>query len=192
MQATIILDDVKHYPVLLKEIISVISPQHGGTFIDCTFGRGGYTKEILKFKNTKVIGIDRDIDCKKIANNFQKKFQDRLIFKHQKFSNLDNLKLKYQDIKGIIFDLGYSYNQIKNSEKGLSFKSDGKLNMKLGLNNFSANEVVNFLEEKDLERIFKYFGDEKNANIWKYINLFIIIFMSILTIYVAKETLNFL
>ena len=53
MQATIILDDVKHYPVLLKEIISVISPQHGGTFIDCTFGQGGYTKEILKFKILK-------------------------------------------------------------------------------------------------------------------------------------------
>ena len=164
MQATIILDDVKHYPVLLKEIISVISPQHGGTFIDCTFGQGGYTKEILKFKNTKVIGIDRDIDCKNIANNIQK-FQDRLIFKHQKFSNLDNLKLKNQDIKGVIFDLGYSYNQIKNLEKGLSFKSDGKLNMKLGLNNFSANEVINHLEEKDLERIFKYFGDEKDAKI---------------------------
>ena len=53
MEATIVSDDVKHYPVLLKEIISVITPQHGGTFIDCTFGQGGYTKEILKYKNTK-------------------------------------------------------------------------------------------------------------------------------------------
>ena len=60
MEATIVLDSVKHYPVLLKEIISVITPQHGGTFIDCTFGQGGYTKEILKFKDTKVISLDRD------------------------------------------------------------------------------------------------------------------------------------
>ena len=48
-----VLDMSKHYPVLLNELISIISPQHGGTFIDCTFGQGGYTKEILKFKNTK-------------------------------------------------------------------------------------------------------------------------------------------
>ena len=61
MEATIVSDSVKHYPVLLKEIISVISPQHGGTFIDCTLGQGGYTKEILKYQNTKVIGLDRDL-----------------------------------------------------------------------------------------------------------------------------------
>ena len=53
MEATTVLDNVKHYPVLLKEIISVITPQHGGTFIDCTLGQGGYSHEILKHKNTK-------------------------------------------------------------------------------------------------------------------------------------------
>ena len=62
MEATIVSDDVKHYPVLLKEIISVITPQHGGTFIDCTFGQGGYTNENLKHYDTKVIGLDRDIN----------------------------------------------------------------------------------------------------------------------------------
>ena len=53
-------DAPKHYPVLLDEIISIITPQHGGTFIDCTFGQGGNSKEILKYKNTKVIALDRD------------------------------------------------------------------------------------------------------------------------------------
>ena len=48
MEATIVPDVQKHYPVLLKEIISVITPQHGGTFIDCTFGQGGYSKKILE------------------------------------------------------------------------------------------------------------------------------------------------
>ena len=50
MQATIVPDVQKHYPVLLEEIISVITPQHGGTFIDCTFGQGGYSKKILEFE----------------------------------------------------------------------------------------------------------------------------------------------
>ena len=52
----------KHYPVLLNELISIITPQYGGTFIDCTFGQGGYTKKILRFKDTKVIALDRDIE----------------------------------------------------------------------------------------------------------------------------------
>ena len=67
MEATIVLDRSKHYPVLLKEIISIISPQYGGTFIDCTFGQGGYTREILKNKDNKVIGFDRDSESLKIA-----------------------------------------------------------------------------------------------------------------------------
>ena len=66
-------DTVKHYPVLLNELISIITPQHGGTFIDCTFGQGGYTKEILKYQNTKVIGLDRDINSNICAKKIIKK-----------------------------------------------------------------------------------------------------------------------
>ena len=164
MSATIKLEN-KHFPVLLKEIISIISPQHGGTFIDCTFGQGGYTKKILSFEKTKVLGIDRDVDSKVLGSEIEKKFPNRFIFKNSKFSNLNNLKLKNENIKGIIFDLGFSLNQIKNPKKGLSFHSKGKLNMQMGLNDFSANQAINKLEEKDLENIFKFFGDEKDAKI---------------------------
>ena len=166
MDATIVPKMQKHYPVLLKEIISVISPQHGGTFIDCTFGQGGYTKKILDFENTNVIALDRDIESAKIANQLKESFKDRFIFKNIKFSQLNNLKLKNENIRGVIFDLGYSYTQIKDSEKGLSFEANGKLNMQLGLNNYSAEDVINKLDEKELEKIFKFFGDEKEA---KYI-----------------------
>mgnify|MGYP002832762036 FL=1 len=138
----------KHYPVLLKEIISVISPQHGGTFIDCTFGQGGYSKKILDFKNTKVIAIDRDIESEKIANQLKENFEDRFIFKNIKFSQLSNLKLKNENIRGVIFDLGYSYTQIKDPKKGLSFDASGKLNMQLGLNSCSAEDAINKLDEK--------------------------------------------
>ncbi len=163
MEATIVSDKSKHYPVLLKEIISIISPQYGGTFIDCTFGQGGYTKEILKFSNTKVIAIDRDIESKKIADQIKKNFADRFLFKNMKFSQLTNLKLKNENIKGVFFDLGYSLNQMKDHKKGLSFTSKGQLNMKLGLNDFSAKEVINKLSFNDLQKIFKYFGDEKDS-----------------------------
>ncbi len=163
MEATIVSNNVKHYSVLLKEVISVLTPQHGGTFIDCTLGQGGYTKEILKHKNTKVIGLDRDINSEQIGKQIQDKFPNRFLFKHLRFSQLINLKLKNENIKGVVFDLGYSYNQIKDPKKGLSFNSTGELNMMMGLNNFSAKDAINNLDDKDLEKIFKYFGDEKDA-----------------------------
>ena len=163
MDATIVPKVQKHYPVLLKEIISIISPQYGGTFIDCTFGQGGYSKKILEFENTKVIALDRDIESEKKANQIKEKFEDRFLFKNIKFSQLNNLKVKNENIKGIIFDLGYSYTQIKDPKKGLSFDSRGSLNMQMGLNNYSAEDAINKLEEKELEKIFKFFGDEKES-----------------------------
>ena len=156
-------DVVKHYPVLLNELISIITPQYGGTFIDCTFGQGGYTKKILSYQNTQVIALDRDLESKKKADKISKEFQDRFIFKNKKFSQLDDLKLKNINLRGIIFDLGYSTTQIKDPKKGLSFNSLGDLNMQMGLNDFSAKEAINRLDEKDLAKIFKFFGEEKYA-----------------------------
>ena len=163
MKATIIPDRRNHYPVLLSEIISIITPQYGGTFIDCTFGQGGYTKKILEFNNTKVIGLDRDIDSSKKAEETHTQYKDRFLFKNIKFSQLNNLKIKNENIKGIVFDLGYSYTQIKDLKKGLSFETVGELNMKMGINDFSAKEVIDNLSEKELAQIFKYFGDERDS-----------------------------
>ena len=163
MEATIVKDEVKHYPVLLNEIISVITPQHGGTFIDCTFGQGGYTKKILSYPETNVIALDRDITTQKIAEKIKLKFEDRFLYKNLKFSQISNLKLKNENIKGIVFDLGYSFLQIKDEDKGLSFSSKSELNMKMGLNSFSAKDVINKLDEDSLTKIFKFFGDEIEA-----------------------------
>ena len=163
MKATMVTDTAKHYPVLLNELISIITPQHGGTFIDCTFGQGGYTKKILSFKNTNVIALDRDIESKKKAAEFIDEFKDRLVFRNRKFSQLENLKLKNESIRAVVFDLGYSQTQIKDPSKGLSFNSTGDLNMQMGINDFSAKDVINKLEGRELEKIFKFFGEEKEA-----------------------------
>ncbi len=150
-----------HYPVLLKEIISIISPQYGGTFIDCTFGQGGYSSKILEFSNTKIIALDRDKDTLKKSLDIKRNFENRFIYKNLKFSQLNNLKLKNENVKAVLFDLGYSYTQIKDKKKGLSFDSKGELNMKMGLNDFSASDAINRLSQKELEEIFKFFGEER-------------------------------
>jgi len=110
-----------------------------------------------------VIALDRDLESLKKAKEIQKEFEGRFLFKNLKFSQLNNLKLKDENIKGVVFDLGYSYTQIKDPQKRLSFTSIGELNMKMGINDFSAKEVINTLDEKELEKIFKFFGDEKES-----------------------------
>ena len=160
MNATINLEN-EHFPVLLNELISIISPLYGGTFIDCTFGQGGYSEKILEHKKNDIIALDRD---KEVLNNtlkLQKKYKERFKFYNLKFSQLDLIKLKNSKIKGIIFDLGYSLNQIKNSQKGLSFSDKGKLNMKMGINDFSADDIISKMDENNLTKVFKVFGDEK-------------------------------
>ena len=165
MEATIVQDKTKHYPVLLKEIISIITPQYGGTFIDCTFGQGSYTQEILKNKDNKVIGFDRDSESLKVAKKIEKEFPKQFIFKNLSFSKLRNLKLRNENIRGVLFDLGYSFTQIKDPKKGLSFNSSGLLDMRMGLNEFSAKEAINKLDGKSLIKIFKFFGDERDSKL---------------------------
>ena len=162
MNATILPEKKNHYPVLLNEIISIITPQYGGTFIDCTFGQGGYAKKILEYPKTKVIGLDRDKDSIKVSSKIKKKFGDRFFFVNKKFSQINQLNLNNENIKSIIFDLGYSYTQIKDLTKGLSFTSDKELNMKMGLNEFSAKDVIHKLDRNELQKIFKFFGNEKD------------------------------
>ena len=164
MSATILPEKTLHYPVLLNEVINIITPQNGGTFIDCTFGQGGYSKKILEYPNTKVIAIDRDKNSLHIASDLKKKFEDRFYFHNIKFSQIKDLKID-DEVKGVVFDLGYSLNQIKDLSRGLSFDSEGELNMKMGINDFSAKDAINRLDQKELEQIFKYFGEEKNSKI---------------------------
>ena len=105
MNATILSNSEKHYPVLLDEILSIISPQNGGTFIDCTFGQGGYSKALLRYKNTNVIAIDRDPNSKIVAEKIKQDNKDRFFFYNKKFSEIDKIEIKKNKIKAILFDL---------------------------------------------------------------------------------------
>ena len=80
MSATILPEKTLHYPVLLNEVINIITPQNGGTFIDCTFGQGGYSKKILEYPNTKVIAIDRDKNSQHIALDLKKNLKIDFLF----------------------------------------------------------------------------------------------------------------
>jgi len=163
MNATMSLEKMKHYPVMLNQILSIISPQHGGMFIDCTFGGGGYSRAILKFPNTKVVAIDRDKLVKQFAKKISIEFPNRFKFFQDKFSNLSEIAKNNNNIKAIIFDLGLSSFQIGDNQRGFSFKSKGPLNMEMGFNLYSVFEAVNKLSKEKLSNIIKILGEEKDA-----------------------------
>ena len=165
MNATMSLEKIKHYPVMLNQILSIISPQHGGTFIDCTFGGGGYSKAILKFPDTKVISLDRDLIAKNHANILLKEFPKRFNFFQEKFSNLDKIIKKNLKPKAIIFDLGLSSFQLSDEKRGFSFNSKKSLSMEMGLNDRNTFDVINSLDKEYLANIIKIFGDEKDGKL---------------------------
>jgi len=165
MNATMSPEKIKHYPVMLNQVLSIISPQHGGTFIDCTFGGGGYSQAILKFPGTKVLAIDRDQLTRKNANLLKRKFPNRFNFFQEKFSNLNKIVHQNLSPRAVIFDLGLSSFQLSDAKRGFSFESNNFLNMEMGINEYSAYDVINTLNKEDLATIIKVLGEEKDGKI---------------------------
>ena len=156
--------NLTHYPVMLDQVLELCSPKNGGDFIDCTFGSGGYTNAILSFSGTRVISFDRDSHVNEYASETKKNYKDRFSFYNDKFSNLDKVIEKDFKADFIIFDLGISSLQIFNLARGFSFNAKGEINMGMGINSISAQELLNKCDLKTLKNILKYFGDEKDIS----------------------------
>ena len=116
----------------------------------------------MEFPRTYVQAIDRDKESYLVAKDLEKKFRNRFRFYQIKFSQLD--EISNEDVDVVIFDLGLSSIQLDDFDRGFSFKSKKKLNMRMGLNEISAFDVINNLSEKELKSIIKILGDEKEAS----------------------------
>ena len=153
-----------HVPVLLKESINGLNIDETKLIVDCTFGSGGHTKEILMTsENVTVIAIDRDSKVKQIASKLKEEFPNRLHFTNGLFSQIDALVLEFgiSSIDGVLYDFGFSSMQIDDPSRGFSFNKDGLLSMQMGNNELSAYDVVNLYPEKKLADIIFYYGDER-------------------------------
>ena len=145
--------EFSHFPVMLNEVLKISTPSREKKFIDCTFGGGGYSSQLLKFPKTIVKGLDRDDKVKKIAKRLEKKFPKRFKFYQTTFSQLEDVT--HDQVDTIIFDLGLSSIQLNDLERGFSFKSNENLDMSMGLNEISAKDVINNLSELELKLIIK-------------------------------------
>ena len=153
-----------HTPVLLKEMLHYLSPENGKTYLDCTFGAGGYTKAILNAANTTVYGIDIDPDVANVASALESTYKDRFQLLQGNYSDCKDLlqKINVLSVDGIVMDLGVSSMQLDIAERGFSFSKTATLDMRMSKGGLSAHEFVNSADEKTLAHVILKFGEERN------------------------------
>lgn len=149
-----------HIPVLLAEVLTALVQGKGGTYIDGTFGAGGYTRAILqKDLKASVIGFDRDPDAAKTGYDLEAQMAGRFSFVHDCFGNM--AAHLNEQVDGIVLDLGVSSMQIDRPERGFSFRFDGPLDMRMAQKGLCAKDIVNGFKEKEIADIIFRYGEEK-------------------------------
>lgn len=157
---------VRHIPVMVKEVIEVLSLRPGGIYIDATIGAGGHTLEILKYigLDGKVLGIDRDEEALNVARN--QIDDNRVVLRKGLFSEIKRIAIDegIEEVDGIVFDFGISMLQVKDMERGFSFFSEFPLDMRMDRSKgVTAEEIVNTYPPHELERILREYGEERLA-----------------------------
>ena len=151
----------KHFPVMLREVLSAMKPQDGETYVDATFGNGGYTEALLNAAECKVIALDRDPNVKARADELRAKYGSRFEFRAGQFSHFSELVT--EPVNGAVFDIGVSSMQLDNGERGFSFSKDAPLDMRMSCIGTSAADLVNSLPEKDLADLIYKYGEERKS-----------------------------
>jgi 16S rRNA (cytosine1402-N4)-methyltransferase len=153
---------VYHIPALLKASIDGLNIQPDGIYVDVTFGGGGHSMEILKrLKTGKLIAFDQDEDA-----GINIPADERLLFLNQNFRFLKN-NLQFNDIKsidGLIADLGVSFHQFDEPERGFTFRQDAPLDMRMNKNGtVTAAYILKTMDEQSLANIFYRYGELSNS-----------------------------
>ena len=146
-----------HIPVLLKETIDALDVKRGGRYVDGTFGRGGHAREIVR-RGGEVLGIDRDDEALAAAGGIRVVKGD-----HGDLKRIAN-ENGWEDVDGILLDLGVSSPQLDEAGRGFSFLRDGPLDMRMDrTSGVTAADLVNFESAERLEEIFRAWGEEPRA-----------------------------
>jgi len=155
----------RHIPVLGQEMLAWLKPREGGTYVDATFGAGGYSRAILQTPNSRVIGIDRDRAA--IAGGFDlvDRSNGRLTLVEDRFANLAEIcsALSAAAVDGVVMDIGVSSMQLDEAARGFSFRADGPLDMRMGEGGPTAADVIAKASEADLANIIYIFGEERHS-----------------------------
>ena len=152
--------EAPHVPVLLNPLLAAVAPVRG-TWVDGTFGAGGYARGLLAAGAELVIGIDRDPAVFALAVAWAGDYGDRLRLVQGTFSELD--VLAGEPVDGVVLDLGVSSMQLDQPERGFSFLRDGPLDMRMGQAGPSAADLLNTADESRIADVLHYYGEERAA-----------------------------
>jgi 16S rRNA (cytosine1402-N4)-methyltransferase len=154
-----------HIPVLRDEVVDALKIADGKTFLDGTFGAGGYTTAILEAANCKVVAIDRDPDAIARGQALIERFGDRLTLIQGRFGDMDSLldEAGIGHVDGVALDIGVSSPQIDEAARGFSFREDGPLDMRMEKSGPSAADVVNTESEQNLANLIYRLGEERHS-----------------------------
>jgi 16S rRNA (cytosine1402-N4)-methyltransferase len=156
--------EIGHDPVLVRESLALLALERGGLFVDATLGLGGHAEAILEASDTaRVVGIDRDAAALARAGERLRRFAPRVELVHATFDRLEEALESFGRPAGILADLGVSSLQLDTPERGFSFRFDGPLDMRMGLSEMTAADLVNQSSEEELERILREYGEEWQA-----------------------------
>jgi len=150
-----------HAPVLLAEVLADLAPADGETFVDGTFGRGGYARALLAAARCRVEAIDRDPEAIAAGRALAEANPGRLALHLGRFGEMD--RLVAGPVDGIALDLGVSSPQLEDPARGFSFRADGPLDMRMGGEGPTAADVVNRLGEAELADIIYGLGEERHS-----------------------------
>ena len=158
----------RHTPAMLGEVITCLNCRPGKTFVDGTLGGAGHAGAICDriTPGGVFIGIDQDIDAINHAKAVLQSDDLQIHILHGNFFRLPELlsQLKVRAVDGILLDLGLSQHQLENSGRGFSFRRDEPLDMRMDIRSpQTAGQLVNNLAQKDLQKIFKDYGEERWA-----------------------------
>src|SRR5262249_51719168 len=143
-----------------------LAPRDDATYIDATFGAGGYSEAILGSARCRVFGIDRDPDAVARGQALAEKHRGRLTLIAGPFGEMERLIRPFSPgpIAGIAFDLGVSSMQLDQGERGFSFRQDGPLDMRMSRDGETAAELIARLPERELGALIRAFGEERFAS----------------------------
>ncbi len=151
----------KHFPVMLPEVLKYMEPAAGETYVDATFGNGGYSEALLQVANCKVIALDRDPSVAPRARELQKLYGSRFEFRPGCFGNL--AVLVGEAVNGVVFDVGVSSMQLDQGERGFSFAKEAPLDMRMSQTGVTAADIVNSYKEEDLADLIYRYGEERKS-----------------------------
>ncbi len=162
------MDTSAHIPVLFDEVLDLLQPQANGRYIDGTVGAGGHTAGLLQKSapSGRVLVFDKDAEALAFAQKQLKPFGNRVIFVHASYAEMGSLAPAhgFEQVDGILLDLGLSSRQLDDAQRGFSFMKEGPLDMRFDTSQGeTAADLVNNLEEAALADIFWRYGEEKSS-----------------------------